>query len=98
MSGKFISKIYKTAVGTWGKDAQMKVALEEMAELSKEICKNFRGNKNESAIAEEIADVYIMLDQLCYMFNIDQRVNQEKEHKLTRLAHRLHIEVDEDWR
>ena len=37
---------------------------EEMAELQKELCKNARGKDNRAEIAEEIADVHIMLDQM----------------------------------
>lgn len=28
----------------WGKDAQMRMVIEEMSELTKEICKELRGN------------------------------------------------------
>ena len=43
------------------------MAFEEMSELQKEMCKRFRGEKNDDHIAEEIADVEIMLDQLNLM-------------------------------
>ena len=33
------------------------VAIEEMSELTKELCKNGRGQENTNHIAEEIADV-----------------------------------------
>lgn len=42
----------------------MKMLLEEMAELQKEICKAWRGKDNEVEIAEEVADVEIMLEQI----------------------------------
>lgn len=51
------------AIIAWGEDSQMKMLLEEMSELQKEICKSWRGADNVDHIAEEIADVEIMLDQ-----------------------------------
>ena len=47
-----------------GPDAQTLMAFEEMAELQKELCKHARGKHNRSAVAEEIADVQIMLEQM----------------------------------
>lgn len=91
MSGKFINRVYKEAICKYGKDAQIKMVFEEMAELSKEICKNFRGKQNKDLIAEEVADVRIMLDQLCLIFDIVDEADAEKEYKLARLAQRLHI-------
>lgn len=34
------------AINTYGKESQCNVAIEEMSELTKEICKNFRGRPN----------------------------------------------------
>ena len=40
------------------------IFFEEMSELQKELCKHDRGKDNREAIAEEIADVQIMLEQM----------------------------------
>lgn len=40
-------------------------AVEELAELQKEICKNINHQFDDKALEEEIADVQIMLYQLC---------------------------------
>ena len=61
-------KTYLEAIHTFGEEYQEEVAVEEMAELTKEICKNWRGKDNRAAIAEEIADVTIMLEQLRIIF------------------------------
>lgn len=77
------------AIQTWGEDSQMKMLLEEMSELQKEICKNWRGADNVDHIAEEIADVEIMLEQLKLMTGSGDKVNTIREQKLRRLEQRL---------
>ena len=83
-------KIYKQAIGTYGEDAQMKMCIEEMAELTQAICKSFRGKEDLENIAEEIADVEIMLAQAKLIFKIDDNeIYQKKEEKIRRLEERL---------
>lgn len=83
------SEIYKKAVQQWGKPMQIIMALEEMAELSKELTKNLRGKENDLQVCEEIADVEIMMEQLRVIFNKykgkDNAIDMEKETKLCRL-------------
>jgi len=59
-------KIYNQALDAWGHDAQMDMAIEEMTELIKAILKYRRKPYKDRAmdIAEELADVTIMLRQL----------------------------------
>jgi hypothetical protein len=61
-------EIFKQAVDRWGSDLQIVVAIEELAELQKELCKSLRGNGDTEAISEEMADVKLMLSQLEYIF------------------------------
>ena len=61
---------YERAVGIYGKDMQLNVAIEELSELIKEICKNKRGADNIDNITEELADCYIMMAQLEIIFDI----------------------------
>lgn len=81
--------LLQRAIAKYGKDAQMKMVLEEMSELQKEICKLWRGKDNRDAIAEEVADVEIMLDQLKLMLDIPYQVEQHRQNKLQRLQERL---------
>ena len=83
------------AIKTYGKEAQTKMVLEEMSELQKEICKAWRGRDNIGNIAEEIADVEIMLDQLKLMLDIEEEVGQYRQEKLRRLEQRLWREQHE---
>ena len=82
-------KILQTAIGTYGADAQEKMLLEEMSELQKEICKQWRGRENRSQIAEEIADVEIMLEQMKMIFQCADAVSLYRIQKLKRLERRL---------
>lgn len=81
--------ILKKAITTWGAGAQMIMVCEEMSELQKELCKNLRGSDNKMAIAEEIADVEIMLDQMKILFGIHRNVAVCRSQKIERLAGRL---------
>lgn len=63
------------AIRTYGEPAQIDMAIEEMAELTKALCKIKRaqaGCEVTAAIGnavEEMADVQIMLDQLRIIFH-----------------------------
>ena len=78
------------AIEAYGKDMQLTVAVEEFSELIKEICKSKRGNDNRANIIEEMADCYIMLEQLSMIFGITPcEVNVAVGEKLERLRNRL---------
>lgn len=82
-------KILRRAIHCYGRDAQLKVLLEEMAELQQVICKTWRGDIDHAHIAEEIADVEIMLEQTRMIFDIDSLVQEYQRAKLDRLERRL---------
>jgi len=85
-----MTNVYKRALATWGKDAQMLQVIEEMSELTKEILKNVNRHKdNVAAIIEETADVEIMLAQLKYCYDIYEQVDEYKQQKLQKIAQRL---------
>lgn len=92
MDNKNEINIFEQAIKTYGEEAQVKMVLEEVAELQKEICKLWRGRDNIQAIAEEVADVEIMLDQLKLILDIEEDVQRFREKKITRLKERLGIE------
>ena len=85
----------KLALDTYGAEAQTLVAFEEMAELEKELCKHARGRDNRDAIAEEIADVLIMLEQMMLLHDCKDAVADFRLRKIKRLAERLKEEKDE---
>ena len=83
------AEIYRAAIQRWGIRAQIMMVYEEMAELQKELCKNGRGKNNIEQIADEVADVEIMLAQLKIIFNIQDLVEQHRAFKLARLRSRI---------
>lgn len=82
-------EIYRAAIRKWGIRAQIMMVYEEMAELQKELCKNGRGKNNTNQIADEVADVEIMLAQLKIIFNVQDLVEQHRAFKLERLRNRI---------
>ena len=70
------------------------MAFEEMSELQKELCKAARGKQNKAEIAEEIADVQIMLGQMILLHDCADEVEEQKARKLERLKGRL-MEAEE---
>lgn len=81
--------IYIRALDTYGAEAQTLMCMEEMSELQKELCKHARGADNAEHIAEEIADVRIMLDQMAILHNCSGLAANYKTAKLERLLNRL---------
>lgn len=83
--------ILRDAINTFGVDHQLDMAIEEMSELTKEVCKikrNEEGSEYGSldALSEEMADVIIMLEQLKIIFSNRLKVEEWVEKKMTRLA------------
>jgi len=81
--------ILRKAIDTYGIDSQLKMIFEEMSELEKEICKFWRGGDNKDRIAEEVADVEIVMAQLKMIFGIEDECEEWKLKKLDRLKQRL---------
>lgn len=82
-------EILSAALETFGAEAQTLMVMEEMAKLTKELCKHARGADNTDAIAEEMADVYIMLSQMELLHDVEDRVIWWYNAKLARLEERL---------
>lgn len=82
-------KVYNKALGTYGERAQMVVAVEELSECQKEICKFLRGIGNAGNLAEEIADATIMLEQIRIISGLNEMVCEKMDQKIRRLDDRL---------
>lgn len=88
-------QMYDRFFQVWGYQAQARMAIEEMSELTKELCKleRCRGDKEKEGkvvenIIEEIADVLNMIDQLTYYFG-KEKVAKVREQKTIRTLKRL---------
>lgn len=78
-------EIYKLAEKKWGKTFQMAMLAEECSELSHSILRTIRG-KGMINVADEIADVIIMVEQQYEMFKgLENLVKFRKKFKLKRL-------------
>ena len=86
-------KTYTNALIQYGERTQLTVALEELSECQKEICKVIRGDGNMDHLAEEIADATIMLEQLRYFLGINDRVCEMMDRKVMRLDGKLKKEA-----
>lgn len=85
-------EICRAALETFGEAAQITMIFEEMAELQDVLCKFLRGRVDEDThthIAEEIADVEIMLQQMVMLFDCAGQVETFRRYKLERLAERI---------
>lgn len=71
----------------YGLNAQLEKTLEEMEELY--IAIHSRTFSGEGGIYEEIADVYNMLDQIAYLTNREEAIQDIAEQKMIRTLDRI---------
>ena len=81
----------KRAIDYWGADAQIDKAIEEMAELTQALlkCRLEKNGKNMANVAEEIADVLIMVEQLIMIYDNEEEVDKHTNRKISRLTRRF---------
>lgn len=98
----------KTIFDHYGEESQLEKSIEELDELEDVISKLltlekcavskkiafYNSNREEliDHISEEIADVRIILEQLCYGLKIEQRADDWREMKLNRQIRRIGAE------
>lgn len=69
-------KVYTNALIAYGEEKQCIVAIEELSECAKELCKVLRGKGDSEHLAEEIADARICLEQMTYFFRLDIKLKR----------------------
>lgn len=80
--------IYQQTIQKWGEEAQCDQAVEECAELIATL-KHYRREKVDSqVVVDEVADVFLMVGQLIYMFG-EERVGAAVGAKLEKLQELL---------
>lgn len=89
-------EIMQKAIDTYGAENQCLKVVEEMSELTKALMKVRFVKKGGvqydillDSIAEEMADVEIMLEQLHMIYQNDNKVNEYRQKKIERLERRL---------
>jgi hypothetical protein len=87
------------ALDTWGEDAQIRMCIEEMSELTKELCKYMRVLRNENVdaskldeiktnIIEETADVLNCAEQMALIFG-EEKVKEVRKQKIERCIKKI---------
>lgn len=92
-----LTEICTEAVNHYGTNKQLIKAVEEMSELTKELCKAAAEHSTEThmaGITEEIADVEIMLEQLKIICDNRAEVDDMRDQKLQRLQRRINGDPD----
>lgn len=92
MNKEEIYDLYMRSIKLWGVESQVRMAFEEMGELTQAICKMQRGCtlQRYRNLCEEIADLEIVMGQIREIFNVDEDlVNKYKEEKLERYKKKL---------
>lgn len=80
----------KATLGRYGKDKQLVVAIEELSELQKELCKALRNKPDREHIIEETADVLIMVANVREIFQIrDDEISGIVKKKQNRTIKRM---------
>ena len=79
------NRIYKNNIKQNGVAVELIKYFEESAELQEAICKYYAGKDSIIHIAEEIADLQIMLEQLAIIFDCKKCVKEWRKRKLERL-------------
>ena len=82
-------KTLGTALSFYGRELQQVIAIEELSELQKELCKSLRAGADRPHIAEEIADVQIVLEQMMMLYECREDVAIWRQKKVARLRERL---------
>lgn len=78
------------ALRLWGEAAQLDMMIEECAEFIQAVQHYKRGRVTAEAVASEIADVRLMMDQAAWMFGPDLCADLHRQ-KLVRLTARIDV-------
>jgi hypothetical protein len=89
LEGAPLRALYRRAIAKWGESLEIDCVVEEMAELTAELIRHRRGRGRQAQIAEEIADVRIMLEQLELIYDCAAEVRDYRQKKLERLERRV---------
>ena len=77
--------ILEGAISHYGIDAQIVKAIEELGELTVELARYSNGQDNTEAIREELADAFVMLNQMEMIFGDVSEIEIAKLERLHRM-------------
>lgn len=81
--------VFQQALEKFGWEAQRLMLMEELSELQNAVCKEARGRDTREHVAEEVADVEIMLEQVKLHFEVEGNVERIRREKVDRLRGRV---------
>lgn len=81
-------KLYETAIDLWGIPNQVFMVMEETGEMLNALAKYNRGRSTPKEIITELADVWILMEQMAVVFGYPTFI-EEKNRKLLRLKERI---------
>lgn len=84
-------RILESAISLFGADAQIIKAVEELGELTVELARHLNGADCTDAIREEMADAFIMLNQLELIFGDVAEVEIAKLERLERMIENVSV-------
>jgi NTP pyrophosphatase (non-canonical NTP hydrolase) len=94
LNSKEIQNLLDSAVTKFGSYAQLRLLQEECAELIVAINHYYRNTDNRASsldeVIDEIADVFIMLEQVVQLFDT-KAISKQIDKKLFRLSQKLNI-------
>lgn len=82
-------KLYRVALEVFGDSRQIEKTFEEIGEFMEALIKCKYGRDKMPHLAEEMADVHIMLDQMAVLFGCAEEVERMKRYKIRRLEQRI---------
>ena len=83
------NEIYRAALETFGEEKQIIKLSQEIGEFLMAFTQYMEGRDKLSHVAEEMADVHIMLNQWAVHFGCEAEVERMKRYKLRRLEQRI---------
>ena len=85
--------LYKKDIDAWDVPNQVMMVMEESGEMLNALAKFNRGRSTEDEIVTELADVWILMEQMAVVFGWD-KFQQQKEYKLQRLSERIKVHYE----
>lgn len=87
---EWVTNVIVNNCNTSGNTRLMHIAIEELAELTKELTKVLRGIGDRTAVLEEYADVQIVLDYIQFLFGLTYEEIQKAEYvKVKRIEDKI---------
>lgn len=79
-----LDQLYKKCLDKWGGNLQTIMCIEEASELVQALTKLMRGGSDLRQVAEEIADLRLMLNQIEFIYGLHVKTARFTAEKISR--------------